>query len=51
MLLDSYFTEELIHLMETPEALDAKVSEALSVLREHAAQQRQTQQAHVQAAV
>mmetsp|Transcript_7517 Transcript_7517/g.24040 ORF Transcript_7517/g.24040 Transcript_7517/m.24040 type:complete len:641 (-) Transcript_7517:80-2002(-) len=40
MLLDSYFTEELCHLMTTPEALNAKINEAIVVLQEHAAKQQ-----------
>ncbi len=39
MLLDSYFSEEIIHLIETPDALKAKIEEALTVLQQHAAQQ------------
>jgi polyadenylate-binding protein len=39
MLLDSYFSEEIIHLIETPDALKSKIEEALTVLQQHAAQQ------------
>ena len=39
MLLDSYFSEEIIHLIETPDALAAKILEALAVLEQHAAKQ------------
>ena len=39
MLLDSYFSEEIIHLIETPDALNAKIKEALVVLDQHAKQQ------------
>ena len=35
MLLDSYFTEEVLHLLETPDALAAKVKEAVAVLEQH----------------
>jgi polyadenylate-binding protein len=39
MLLDSYFSEEIIHLIETPDALASKILEALAVLEQHAAKQ------------
>merc|ERR1712146_379769 len=39
MLLDSYFSEEIIHLIETPVALNAKIKEALVALDQHAKQQ------------
>mmetsp|Transcript_17035 Transcript_17035/g.29515 ORF Transcript_17035/g.29515 Transcript_17035/m.29515 type:complete len:690 (+) Transcript_17035:162-2231(+) len=41
MLLDSYFSEEIIHLIETPDALALKIKEALAVLEQHAAKQAQ----------
>jgi polyadenylate-binding protein len=41
MLLDSYFSEEIIHLIETPAALKSKIEEALTVLQQHAAAQAQ----------
>jgi len=33
MLLDSFYTEEMLHLIENPEALSAKVQEAVEVLK------------------
>lgn len=35
MILESSYTEQLVHLIENPEALEEKVSEALKVLRDH----------------
>jgi polyadenylate-binding protein len=40
---------ELLHLIEAPEALDAKVNEAIEVLRKHQQQQQQQQQQQVSA--
>lgn len=35
MILDSSYPEEMLHLIESPEALTEKVDEALNVLKEH----------------
>jgi len=35
MILDSSYPEEMLHLIESPEALSEKVEEALNVLKEH----------------
>lgn len=35
MILDSSYPEEMLHLIESPEALNEKVEEALNVLKEH----------------
>ena len=39
MLLDGMDNSELLHLLESPEALQAKVQEALQVLKQHNSEQ------------
>jgi polyadenylate-binding protein len=35
MLLDSVYIDEMVHLLESPPALTAKIQEALEVLKQH----------------
>jgi len=39
MLLDSASVEELVHLVESPDALNSKIQEALEVLKQHSGDQ------------
>lgn len=51
MLLDSMDNGELLHLLESPEALNGKVAEAIQVLRQHESAQAATSAAPQAAAV